>query len=126
MLFVSAMADTTFGNSSSNESGCTKRGLEGEDIKDEAYWERRRKNNESTKLLEDEIAILAAFLEQENLKLRFKLANLFLRERIISFVWGEILYAYHCHFVFIHLVLLCFKLPYVPFHHHSCSPNIIE
>ena len=76
MLSVSAMADTTVDNSSSNESGCTKRGREGEDIKDEAYWERRRKNNESTKLLEDEIAILAAFLEQENLKPCFKLGKI--------------------------------------------------
>jgi bZIP factor len=83
MLSVSAMADTTVDNSSSNESGCTKRGREGEDIKDEAYWERRRKNNEAAKrsrdarrAKEDEIAIRAAFLEQENLKLRFELANL--------------------------------------------------
>ena len=83
MLFVSAMAATTSGNSSSNGSGGKKRGRNGEEIKDEAYWERRRKNNEAAKrsrdarrAKEDEIAIRAAFLEQENLKLRFELANL--------------------------------------------------
>jgi hypothetical protein len=45
--------------------------------KDDAYWERRRKNNEAAKRSrdlrrqkEDEIAVRAAFLEQENLKLR--------------------------------------------------------
>lgn len=47
------------------------------DKKDDAYWERRRKNNEAAKRSrdlrrqkEDEIAVRAAFLEQENLKLR--------------------------------------------------------
>lgn len=45
--------------------------------KDAAYWERRRKNNEAAKrsrdarrAKEEEIALRAAFLEQENLKLR--------------------------------------------------------
>lgn len=54
-----------------------------EDLKDEAYWERRRKNNEAAKrsrdarrAKEDEIAIRAAFLEQENLKLRCEIAQL--------------------------------------------------
>lgn len=68
---------------SSNGSASKKRGRNGEEIKDEAYWERRRKNNEAAKrsrdarrAKEDEIAIRAAFLEQENLKLRFELANL--------------------------------------------------
>ncbi|XP_076308747.1 uncharacterized protein LOC143224200 [Tachypleus tridentatus] len=53
------------------------------EVKDEAYWERRRKNNEAAKrsrdarrMKEDEIAIRAAFLEQENLKLRIELAAL--------------------------------------------------
>ncbi|KAK3591537.1 hypothetical protein CHS0354_041580 [Potamilus streckersoni] len=48
-----------------------------EDRKDDAYWERRRKNNEAAKRSrdtrrqkEEEIALRAAFLEQENLKLR--------------------------------------------------------
>lgn len=48
-----------------------------QDKKDDAYWERRRKNNEAAKRSrdlrrqkEDEIAVRAAFLEQENLKLR--------------------------------------------------------
>ncbi len=52
-------------------------------VKDEAYWERRRKNNEAAKrsrdtrrAKEDEIAIRAAFLEQENLKLRIEVAAL--------------------------------------------------
>lgn len=51
-----------------------------EDLKDEAYWERRRKNNEAAKrsrdlrrAKEDEIAIRAAFLEQENFKLKCEL-----------------------------------------------------
>lgn len=51
--------------------------------KDEAYWERRRKNNDAAKrsrdarrAKEDEIAIRAAFLEQENLKLRVEVAAL--------------------------------------------------
>ena len=50
---------------------------------DEAYWERRRKNNEAAKrsrdsrrAKEDEIAIRAAFLEQENIRLRVELAAL--------------------------------------------------
>jgi len=54
-----------------------------EDLKDEAYWERRRKNNEAAKRSRDarrakemEIALRAALLEQENLKLRFEVASL--------------------------------------------------
>ncbi len=54
-----------------------------DDQKDQAYWERRRKNNEAAKrsrdarrAKEDEIAIRAAFLEQENLKLRVEVAAL--------------------------------------------------
>ncbi|KAK2145582.1 hypothetical protein LSH36_670g00040 [Paralvinella palmiformis] len=54
-----------------------------EEQKDELYWERRRKNNEAAKrsrdarrAKEDEIAIRAAFLEQENLKLRVEVAAL--------------------------------------------------
>ena len=48
-----------------------------DDKKDDAYWERRRKNNEAAKrsrdlrrMKEDEIAVRATFLEQENLKLK--------------------------------------------------------
>lgn len=74
---------TSNGGNSSNGSAGKKRGRNGDEIKDEAYWERRRKNNEAAKrsrdarrAKEDEIAIRAAFLEQENLKLRFELANL--------------------------------------------------
>lgn len=53
------------------------------DDKDAAYWERRRKNNEAAKrsrdarrAKEDEIAIRAAFLEQENIKLKYELVAL--------------------------------------------------
>lgn len=84
MSLATAMAPTTSnGGNSSNGSAGKKRGRNGDEIKDEAYWERRRKNNEAAKrsrdarrAKEDEIAIRAAFLEQENLKLRFELANL--------------------------------------------------
>lgn len=51
--------------------------------KDDAYWERRRKNNEAAKrsrdarrVKEEEIAIRANFLEQENIKLRCEVATL--------------------------------------------------
>lgn len=51
--------------------------------KDASYWEKRRKNNEAAKrsrdarrAKEDEIAIRAAFLEQENLKLKYEIAAL--------------------------------------------------
>ncbi|XP_041351195.1 uncharacterized protein LOC121370146 [Gigantopelta aegis] len=54
-----------------------------EQSKDTAYWERRRKNNEAAKRSrdsrrqkEEEIAMRAAFLEQENLKLRAQVAIL--------------------------------------------------
>lgn len=54
-----------------------------EELKDDAYWERRRKNNEAAKrsrdarrAKENEIAIRAAFLEQENLQLRVEVAAL--------------------------------------------------
>ena len=55
----------------------------GGETKDEAYWERRRKNNEAAKrsrdmrrAKEEEIALRAACLEQENLKLRAQVAIL--------------------------------------------------
>ncbi|XP_071518764.1 uncharacterized protein [Panulirus ornatus] len=65
-------------------NGAKRRGRQnGDTVKDEAYWERRRKNNEAAKrsrdarrAKEDEIAIRAAFLEQENLKLRVEVASL--------------------------------------------------
>ena len=51
--------------------------------KDARYWERRRKNNEAARrsrdarrAKEDEIAIRAAMLEQENLRLRVEVAAL--------------------------------------------------
>lgn len=50
--------------------------------KDEAYFERRKKNNAAAKksrdrrrIKEDEIAIRAAFLERENMELKFELAS---------------------------------------------------
>lgn len=50
--------------------------------KDEAYFERRKKNNAAAKksrdrrrIKEDEIAIRAAFLERENIELKFELAG---------------------------------------------------
>lgn len=53
------------------------------DGKDPTYWEKRRKNNEAAKrsrdarrAKEDEIAIRAAFLEQENFKLKCEVAAL--------------------------------------------------
>nr|CAI5861426.1 unnamed protein product [Callosobruchus analis] len=52
-------------------------------ISDPAYWEKRRKNNEAAKrsrdarrAKEDEIAIRCAFLEQENIQLKLRLAAL--------------------------------------------------
>ncbi|XP_041352827.1 G-box-binding factor 2-like [Gigantopelta aegis] len=67
-----------------NSSGSRKRPkILPDEQKDEAYWERRRKNNEAAKrsrdarrAKEDEIAIRAALLEQENLKLRVEVAAL--------------------------------------------------
>lgn len=51
--------------------------------KDEAYWERRRKNNEAAKrsrdarrAKEDEIAIRAAYLEQQNIQLKAQIIHL--------------------------------------------------
>ncbi|CAH0560455.1 unnamed protein product [Brassicogethes aeneus] len=49
---------------------------------DPTYWEKRKKNNEAAKrsrdarrAKEDEIAVRCAFLERENLNLKFKLAS---------------------------------------------------
>lgn len=83
------------GNSGGNSSGSRKRGRPlPEDLKDEAYWERRRKNNEAAKrsrdlrrAKEDEIAIRAAFLEQENLKLRCELAQALMENDKIRALW---------------------------------------
>ena len=53
------------------------------DTKDQAYWERRRKNNlaakrsrDARRAKEDEIAIRAAFLEQENVQLKWEVTQL--------------------------------------------------
>lgn len=63
------------GNNSSNG------GPNGMATKDSAYYERRKKNNAAAKksrdrrrIKEDEIAIRAAFLERENIELKFELA----------------------------------------------------
>uniref|UniRef100_A0A182YJV5 Uncharacterized protein n=1 Tax=Anopheles stephensi TaxID=30069 RepID=A0A182YJV5_ANOST len=60
-------------NHASNSSGTS--------VKDSAYYERRKKNNAAAKksrdrrrIKEDEIAIRAAFLERENIELKFELA----------------------------------------------------
>ena len=54
-----------------------------QELKDQAYWERRRKNNlaakrsrDARRAKEDEIAIRAAFLEQENVQLKWEVARL--------------------------------------------------
>lgn len=67
----------------SNESNDTDRNGGGKDpIRDSAYFERRRKNNAAAKksrdrrrIKEDEIAIRCAFLERENLELKYELAS---------------------------------------------------
>lgn len=57
------------------------------DVKDQAYWEKRKKNNEAAKrsrdarrAKEDELAIRTAFLEEENIRL--KLENEMLRNQL--------------------------------------------
>ncbi|KAL8567740.1 hypothetical protein ACOMHN_009048 [Nucella lapillus] len=70
--------------SSAASGGSRKRPSNFPDLeKDEAYWERRRKNNDAAKrsrdarrAKEDDIAIRAALLEQENLRLRVEVATL--------------------------------------------------
>lgn len=82
-------ADCISDASSSNGPSNTK----SEMVKDLAYYERRKKNNEAAKksrdrrkMKEDEIAIRIAFLEQENFQLKIELAaakrqvELFLRK----------------------------------------------
>ncbi|KAK3854582.1 hypothetical protein Pcinc_038952 [Petrolisthes cinctipes] len=81
-----ARTDTENGGMSNQTGqwGTKRRGRQNSGcVKDDAYWERRRKNNEAAKrsrdarrAKEDEIAIRAAFLEQENLKLRVEVASL--------------------------------------------------
>ena len=69
-------------SSDSSEQGQSLNGQQ-EDMKDQAYWERRRKNNlaakrsrDARRAKEDEIAIRAAFLEQENIQLKWEVARL--------------------------------------------------
>ncbi|UJR32990.1 hypothetical protein I4U23_020452 [Adineta vaga] len=77
--------DTTNDTNNTNESSTTNNNDDDQNnvIKDDAYWERRRKNNEAAKrsrdarrAKEDEIAIRAAILEQENIKLRLEVSQL--------------------------------------------------
>ena len=72
-------------SSDSSEAGNFESGMHlGQpDSKDQAYWERRRKNNlaakrsrDARRAKEDEIAIRAAFLEQENVQLKWEVARL--------------------------------------------------
>ena len=70
-------------SSDSNEAGHGGQEAQGQDVKDQAYWERRRKNNlaakrsrDARRAKEDEIAIRAAFLEQENIQLKWEVARL--------------------------------------------------
>uniref|UniRef100_A0A182N5W4 BZIP domain-containing protein n=1 Tax=Anopheles dirus TaxID=7168 RepID=A0A182N5W4_9DIPT len=65
------------GTASGQPNGPTPAGV----TKDSAYYERRKKNNAAAKksrdrrrIKEDEIAIRAAFLERENIELKFELA----------------------------------------------------
>lgn len=69
-------------NSTSN-SPPNPAGSESNEPKDNSYWDRRRKNNEAAKRSrdarrqkEEEIAMRAAYLEQENVKLRAQIAVL--------------------------------------------------
>ena len=71
------------GECSDSESDSKRAKSASEEKKDDSYWERRRKNNEAAKRSrdarrqkEEEIAMRAAFLEQENLKLRAQIAIL--------------------------------------------------
>ncbi|XP_055641855.1 protein giant [Toxorhynchites rutilus septentrionalis] len=63
-----------------NSDECNSNGATGM-VRDSAYYERRKKNNAAAKksrdrrrIKEDEIAIRAAFLERENIELKFELA----------------------------------------------------
>lgn len=65
----------TLNNNNNSDSGSGS-------IKDSAYFERRKKNNAAAKksrdrrrIKEDEIAIRAAFLERENIELKYELAS---------------------------------------------------
>lgn len=83
---ASSSINTTIVSSTScySQSGSRKRPRSlPDDQKDAAYWERRRKNNDAAKrsrdarrAKEDEIALRAVLLEQENLKLRVEVAAL--------------------------------------------------
>lgn len=78
-----SIPSTSSGHSSTHSSSRRRARTFPDEQKDEAYWERRRKNNEAAKrsrdarrAKEDEIAIRAALLEQENMKLRVEVAAL--------------------------------------------------
>ncbi|CAI5453130.1 unnamed protein product [Caenorhabditis angaria] len=83
----SSTSPTSTGGSSSRDNVIvrneTKRKKFQDQVKDEAYWERRRKNNDAAKRSrdqrrqkEDEMACRAATLEHENMRLRVELDKL--------------------------------------------------
>lgn len=68
-------------NGNNTDGSSSNGGPNGGTQKDSAYYERRKKNNAAAKksrdrrrIKEDEIAIRAAFLERENIELKFELA----------------------------------------------------
>jgi len=78
-----AESRSSSGSGNENSDDIKKLKHVAEENKDGSYWERRRKNNEAAKRSrdnrrhkEEEIAMRAAFLEQENLKLRAQVAIL--------------------------------------------------
>lgn len=69
-------------SSHTSNANMRRKTISNEHINDPAYWEKRKKNNEAAKKSrdarksrEDEMAIRCAFLEQENLKLKFKVST---------------------------------------------------
>ena len=80
---LNSVTNDNIHNSSLTSAGRRRPRSLPDDQKDDLYWERRRKNNEAAKrsrdarrAKEDQIAIRAALLEQENLKLRVEVAAL--------------------------------------------------
>jgi bZIP factor len=81
MRRISNKNEETNNNEPEFQSSDKTPSVNGSSDKDDAYFERRRKNNAAAKksrdrrrIKEDEIAIRAAFLERENIELKFELA----------------------------------------------------
>lgn len=79
---VVGISNAETGNYSDTFKMESSRKMTDDETKNGNYWERRRKNNEAAKrsrdsrrAKEDEVAIRAAFLEQENLKLKIELSR---------------------------------------------------